>query len=79
MCGGAIKSLFGGSDGPEMQKIDPVATMTTVEDTTDSTGDADAASKARRKRGFSSTQLRDWRNRNTTALSSTGTGKQYLG
>lgn len=83
MCGfvgGLVKSVFGGggNNTPQMQKIDPVATMTNVDDSTDTTGDEDAATKAKKKRGFASTQLRDWRNQ-TTVLGNNNNGKNTLG
>lgn len=81
MCGKAIKSVLGlGSSTPEMKQVDPVATMTNVEDSTDTTGDEDATNKAKKKRGFASTQLRDWRSQNTVLGSGQNSGgKSTLG
>ncbi len=79
MCVAAIKGLFGmgGTKSPEMQKIDPVATMTNVNDGQSMTGDEAAANRVKKKRGFASTQLQDWRQ--NTVLGNNSNGKNTLG
>ncbi len=78
MCTQAIKGFFGlgRTKSPEMQKIDPVATMTNVNDGQSMTGDEAAANRVKKKRGFASTQLQDWR-QNTVLGNSNG--KNTLG
>lgn len=88
MCGLAGKvinkvtgGLLGGSQDVSVPKTEPVTTQQDVTDSGNLTGDEEATKKAKRKRGFSSTQLRDWRSNMNTALGSGNSdgGKSTLG
>lgn len=79
MCGNPIKavsSLFGGgSDTSTPTVTTPSPTPTAVDNGDDTSGTTDAASKAKKKRGFSSTRTAV----NTALSSSDTTGKKTLG
>ncbi|MCI7199473.1 hypothetical protein [Megasphaera elsdenii] len=82
MCGKvgkAFGSIFGlgGSSTPTVPQTDPVATSVNVGDDTGSSND-DATTNAKKKRGFSSTQLRDFRSGLESILGNTN-GKNTLG
>lgn len=69
MCGGFVKSLFGG--GQNMQEIKQSAPSPTVENNS-ADGEQTATAQQRKKRGFSTTRTTD------TILSSTE-GRNKLG
>jgi hypothetical protein len=83
MCGkvgkaiGGIFGLGGSSSTPTVPQVDPVATSVNVGDDTGSNND-DATTNAKKKRGFSSTQLRDFRSDLESILGNTN-GKNTLG
>lgn len=83
MCGkvgkaiGGILGFGGGSSTPTVPQADPVATTVNVGDDTNNTTD-DATKNAKKKRGLSSTQLRDFRSGLDSILGSTN-GKNTLG
>lgn len=81
MCGKvgkAIGGIFGlGGSTPTVPQADPVATTVNVGDDTSNTTD-DATKNAKKKRGFSATQLRDFRSGLDSILGSTN-GKNTLG
>lgn len=83
MCGkvgkaiGGIFGLGGSSSAPTVPQADPVATTVNVGDDTGSNND-DATTNAKKKRGFSSTQLRDFRSGLESILGNTN-GKNTLG
>ena len=83
MCGkvgkaiGGIFGLGGSSSTPTVPQTDPVATSVNVGDDTGSSND-DATTNAKKKRGFSSTQLRDFRSGLESILGNTN-GKNTLG
>lgn len=83
MCGkvgkaiGGIFGLGGSSSAPTVPQADPVATTVNVGDDTGSSND-DATTNAKKKRGFSSTQLRDFRSGLESILGNTN-GKNTLG
>lgn len=83
MCGkvgkaiGGIFGLGGSSSTPTVPKADPVATSVNVGDDTGSNND-NATTNAKKKRGFSSTQLRDFRSGLESILGNTN-GKNTLG
>ena len=78
MCMNPLKLLFGGGGGsPRIPTIAPTApppTMTSIQDSTGGSDIADAVRKAKKKRGFSSTILKDWQSQDNTIL-----GKKTLG
>lgn len=78
MCMNPLKLLFGGGGGsPRIPTIAPTApppTMTSIQDSTGGSDIADAVRKAKKKRGFSSTVLKDWQSQDNTIL-----GKKTLG
>ena len=83
MCGivgKAIGSVFGlgHTSTPSVQQADPVATTVDVGDNT-KTGDEEATNKAKKKKGFSSTQLTDWRSGISSILGGDTNGKNTLG
>lgn len=76
MCGNPLGALFGSGDTetPETKTVDP--TPMSVDSGDDkTTGAADAASKAKKKRGFASTRTAV----NTALSSADSTGKSTLG
>lgn len=77
MCGKVGKALFGGGSAPPVTKVDPVATMVNVGDDTKDNGD-DGVTSSKKKKGFSSTQLRDFRSGLESILGNTS-GKNKLG
>jgi hypothetical protein len=83
MCGkvgkaiGGIFGLGGSSSMPTVPQADPVATSVNVGDDTGSNND-NATTNAKKKRGFSSTQLRDFRSGLESILGNTN-GKNTLG
>lgn len=83
MCGkvgkaiGGIFGLGGSSSTPTVPQDDPVATSVNVGDDTGSNND-NATTNAKKKRGFSSTQLRDFRSGLESILGNTN-GKNTLG
>lgn len=83
MCGkvgkaiGGILGFGGGSSAPTVPQADPVSTTVNVGDDTSNTTD-DATKNAKKKRGFSATQLRDFRSGLDSILGSTN-GKNTLG
>lgn len=78
MCMNPLKLLFGGGGGvqkvPVIAPTAPPPTMTSVQDSTGGSDIADAVRRAKKKRGFSSTVLKDWQNQDNTIL-----GKKTLG
>lgn len=82
MCGKvgkALGSVFGFGSSQQTTTQDPIATSQDVSDTAGDTADTEAAKKTKRKKGFASTQLRDWRSGMDTALGSNGGNKNTLG
>lgn len=80
MCGKvgkAIGGILGFGRGSTVPQADPVATTVNVGDDTSNTTD-DATKNAKKKRGFSATQLRDFRSGLDSILGSTN-GKNTLG
>lgn len=80
MCGKvgkAIGGILGFGSAPTVPQADPVATTVNVGDDTSNTTD-DATKNAKKKRGFSATQLRDFRSGLDSILGSTN-GKNTLG
>lgn len=87
MCGKVGKAIggifgLGGSSStptvpPTVPQADPVATSVNVGDDTGSNND-NATTNAKKKRGFSSTQLRDFRSGLESILGNTN-GKNTLG
>lgn len=77
MCMNPLKLLFGGGGSPRIPTIAPTApplTMTSIQDSTGGSDIADAVRRAKKKRGFSSTVLKDWQSQDNTIL-----GKKTLG
>lgn len=77
MCMNPLKLLFGGGGVQKVPVVAPTApppTMTSVQDSTGGSDIADAVRRAKKKRGFSSTVLKDWQNQDNTIL-----GKKTLG
>ncbi|EFD93891.1 hypothetical protein HMPREF0889_0288 [Megasphaera lornae] len=78
MCMNPLKLLFGGGGGvqkvPVIAPTAPPPTMTNVQDSTGGADIADAVRRAKKKRGFSSTVLKDWQSQDNTIL-----GKKTLG
>ena len=74
---GGIFGLGGSSSTPTVPQADPVATSVNVGDDTGSNND-NATTNAKKKRGFSSTQLRDFRSGLESILGNTN-GKNTLG
>lgn len=71
MCFNPLKMIFGGNGGqkiPVIQQSAPPPTTTNVGDSTGDTAITDSIRKARRKRGFSSTNLKDWQSQNSSIL-----------
>lgn len=86
MCGkvgkaiGGILGFGGGSSAPTVPTVpqtDPVATSVNVGDDTSGSND-DATTNAKKKKGFASTQLRDFRSGLESILGNTN-GKNTLG
>lgn len=83
MCGKVGKAIggilgFGGSSStPTVPQADPVATSVNVGDDTSGSND-DATTNAKKKKGFASTQLRDFRSGLESILGNTN-GKNTLG
>lgn len=83
MCGkvgkvfGSIFGLGGSSSTPTVPQADPVATSVNVGDDTSGSND-DATTNAKKKKGFASTQLRDFRSGLESILGNTN-GKNTLG
>lgn len=87
MCGkvgkaiGGILGFGGGSSAPTVPptvpQTDPVATSVNVGDDTSGSND-DASTNAKKKKGFASTQLRDFRSGLESILGNTN-GKNTLG
>lgn len=83
MCGkvgkaiGGILGVGGGSSAPTVPQTDPVATSVNVGDDTSGSND-DASTNAKKKKGFASTQLRDFRSGLESILGNTN-GKNTLG
>lgn len=77
MCMNPLKLLFGGGGVQKVPVVAPTApppTMTTVQDSTGGADITDAVRRAKKKRGFSSTVLKDWQSQDDTIL-----GKKTLG
>lgn len=84
MCGHVGKAIgrvfgIGGSSTPSVQQADPVATTVNVGDDTGTTGEDEATKKAKKKKGFSSTQLNDWRSGLSSILGGENNDKNTLG
>lgn len=83
MCGkvgkaiGGILGFGGSSSAPTVPKVDPVATSVNVGDDTSGSNN-DATTNAKKKKGFASTQLRDFRSGLESILGNTN-GKNTLG
>lgn len=86
MCGKVGKAIggilgFGGSSSaptvPTVPQVDPVATSVNVGDDTSGSNN-DATTNAKKKKGFASTQLRDFRSGLESILGNTN-GKNTLG
>lgn len=83
MCGHVGKAIgrafgFGGSS-MNVQQADPVATTVNVGDDTGTTGEDEAMKKAKKKKGFSSTQLNNWRSGLSSILGGENNDKNTLG